>query len=59
MIEYDQLKNRYFIIRKKVSFLNSKIPLQKVGYKPSKNFKKMSIESQCCLWQMLLERRFD
>tara|TARA_B100001121_G_scaffold301147_1_gene311914 strand:+ start:118 stop:2148 length:2031 start_codon:yes stop_codon:yes gene_type:complete len=41
--EFDKLKNEIFSLEKKYSFLKSKnSPSVKVGYKPSKNFKKVS-----------------
>ena len=40
--EYDQLKNQIFTLEKKYKFLkNKKSPSLKVGYKPSKTFKKI------------------
>ena len=41
--EYDDLKNSILILEKKYSFLSSKSsPLKIVGFKPSKNFQKIS-----------------
>jgi DNA ligase (NAD+) len=41
--EYDDLKNSIFILESKYSFLNSeKSPSKVVGFKPSKNFKKIT-----------------
>ena len=40
--DYDNLKKEIFILEKKYSFLkHEESPLNKVGYKPSKNFKKI------------------
>jgi DNA ligase (NAD+) len=40
--EYDELKKQILILEKKFFFLNSKdSPSQKIGYRPSKNFKKV------------------
>jgi DNA ligase (NAD+) len=41
--EYDQLKKEILLLEQKYEFLNSKIsPANVVGFKPSKNFKKVS-----------------
>ena len=41
--EYDQLKKEILLLEKKYQFLNSRnSPSETVGYRPSKNFKKMS-----------------
>ena len=41
--EYDVIKNELLSLEKQYNFLNSKnSPSQKVGYKPSKNFKKVA-----------------
>src|SRR6056300_1597825 len=41
--EYDDLKNSIFILESKYSFLNSeKSPSKVIGFKPSKNFKKIT-----------------
>ena len=41
--EYDELKNEIQLLEKKFSFLrNENSPTKKVGFKPSKNFKKLS-----------------
>ena len=40
--EYDKLKNEIVLLEKKYKFLKStNSPTQKVGFKPSKNFKKL------------------
>ena len=40
--EFDQLKNDILSLEKKYKFINSeKSPSKNVGYKPSKNFKKV------------------
>ena len=41
--EYDQLKKEILLLEQKYEFLNSKVsPANTVGFKPSKNFKKIS-----------------
>ena len=55
--EYDDLKKDILLLERNIHFLIQKIHHQKVGFKPSKNFKKAFIEFQCYLWQMLLEEK--
>ena len=48
--EYDELKKDILSLEEKYKFLKSKnSPTEIVGFKPSKNFKKLYIEFQCFL----------
>ena len=59
--EYDDLKNSILILESKYSFLNSeKSPSKVVGFKPSKNFQKITHRAPMlvfgkCFWK----RRFN
>ena len=55
--DYDLLKKEIIEFEKKYNFLNkSNSPVVQVGYKPSKNFKKVLHRVQCFLWEMLLQK---
>jgi DNA ligase (NAD+) len=59
--DYDKLKNEILLLEKNYNFLFSKnSPSKKIGYKPSKNFKKVShripyVVFSKCFWK----RRFN
>ncbi len=53
--EFDDLKKDIIELEKKYKFLRHKdSPSQKIGFKPSKNFKNKNIKFQCCLSLMFL-----
>ena len=56
--KYDELKKEIILFEKKYSFLKSQnSPSKLVGYKPSKNFKKIYTEYLCFHLLMHLQRR--